>query len=149
MRAEHAVLGLQRPIDTLECDRASPWGAEPRIGSLRQPPTSLKRGTAPPSGGADFCSVASPVHGPPAVRGFLAALAAAAAVYVAYAALELHENETLAGVFDNWVYYGLLLGAAGACLARTHRRRVGGPRYPGRRAACFFARGRSATGRLE
>jgi two-component system cell cycle response regulator len=58
------------------------------------------------------------VHGPPAVRGFLAALAAGAAVYVTYAALGLHEDETLSRIFDNWVYYGLLLGAAGACLAR-------------------------------
>jgi two-component system, cell cycle response regulator len=37
---------------------------------------------------------------------------------VAYAGLGLHRHETLATVFDNWVYYGLLLGAAGVCLAR-------------------------------
>jgi diguanylate cyclase (GGDEF)-like protein len=48
----------------------------------------------------------------------LALLGAGTAVYVAYAALGLHERETLATIFDNWVYYGLLLGAAGACLAR-------------------------------
>jgi two-component system, cell cycle response regulator len=37
---------------------------------------------------------------------------------VAYAALGLNRHETVATIFDNWVYYGLLLSAAGACLAR-------------------------------
>jgi two-component system, cell cycle response regulator len=48
----------------------------------------------------------------------MAVLGLGTASYVAYAALGLHRHEALATVFDNWVYYGLLLGAAGACLAR-------------------------------
>jgi two-component system cell cycle response regulator len=56
--------------------------------------------------------------GPRAIRVCLVALATASVVYVAYAAAGLHESERLAGIFDNWVYYGVLLGAAGACLAR-------------------------------
>jgi two-component system, cell cycle response regulator len=58
------------------------------------------------------------VCGPTAVRGFLAVLGASTAVYVAYAALGLHEHAQVAAIFDNWVYYGVLVGAAGACLAR-------------------------------
>jgi two-component system cell cycle response regulator len=65
-----------------------------------------------------FLSVASFVRGPRAVRGLLAVLAFGTAAYVAYAALGLNRHESLATVFDNWVYYGLLLGASGACLAR-------------------------------
>jgi two-component system cell cycle response regulator len=45
-------------------------------------------------------------------------LAAGTAAYIAYGALGLRERETLATIFDNWVYYGVLLGAAGACVAR-------------------------------
>jgi two-component system, cell cycle response regulator len=48
----------------------------------------------------------------------MAVLGLGTACYAAYAALGLHRHETLATVFDNWVYYGLLLGAGGACLAR-------------------------------
>jgi two-component system cell cycle response regulator len=62
--------------------------------------------------------VATVVRGPRVVRGLLAILALGAASYVAYAALGLHEHESLATVFDNWVYYGLLVGASGACLVR-------------------------------
>ena len=56
--------------------------------------------------------------GPRAIRVGLVALATASVVYVAYAAAGLHASEGLAWVFDNWVYYGVLLGAAGACIAR-------------------------------
>jgi two-component system cell cycle response regulator len=42
----------------------------------------------------------------------------ATAVYVAYAGFGLNGHQALASVFDTWVYYGLLLGAAAACLAR-------------------------------
>jgi two-component system, cell cycle response regulator len=56
--------------------------------------------------------------GPRAIRVGLAALAAASAVYVVYAAAGLHDSKWAAAIFDNWVYYGVLLGAAGACLAR-------------------------------
>ena len=52
------------------------------------------------------------------MRGFLAALGVSAAAYVAYAALGLHKHQEVAAVFDNWIYYGVLVGAAGACLAR-------------------------------
>jgi two-component system cell cycle response regulator len=48
----------------------------------------------------------------------MAVLGLGTACYVVYAELGLHRHETLAAVFDNWIYYGLLLGAAGACLAR-------------------------------
>jgi diguanylate cyclase (GGDEF)-like protein len=57
------------------------------------------------------------VSGPAALRALLALLVTTTGVYVAYAALGLNEHEGLASVFDNWVYYGILLGAAGACLA--------------------------------
>jgi two-component system, cell cycle response regulator len=98
--------------------RAGESIGEPRIGTGREWPTSLKRGTPPWYRAADFPVVASFVSGPRAVRGLLAALATATGVYVAYAALGLNEYKALAAIFDNWVYYGLLLGAAGACLAR-------------------------------
>jgi hypothetical protein len=52
------------------------------------------------------------------MRGYLLALAAAAGVYVVYAAAGLNESERVSWIFDNWVYYGVLLGAAGACFAR-------------------------------
>jgi two-component system cell cycle response regulator len=62
--------------------------------------------------------VASLVCGPRSIRLFLAALVLATAVYVAYAGFGLNGHQALASVFDTWVYYGLLLGAAAACLAR-------------------------------
>jgi two-component system, cell cycle response regulator len=72
--------------------------------------------------------VASLLCGPRPVRAFLALLGTGTAAYVAYAALGLHRNDSLAAIFDNWIYYGLLLGAAGACLARgmhgDHERRA-------------------------
>jgi two-component system, cell cycle response regulator len=52
------------------------------------------------------------------VRALLALLVTATGVYVAYAALGWHEHEALASVFDNWVYYLILIGAAGITLGR-------------------------------
>jgi two-component system, cell cycle response regulator len=52
------------------------------------------------------------------VRVFLALLGLATIAYVAYAALGLHRYEALATLFDNWIYYGALVGAAAACFAR-------------------------------
>jgi two-component system cell cycle response regulator len=59
------------------------------------------------------------VSGPRAIRAFLAALGLATVTYVAYTALGLRKHEAVAGVFDTWVYYGILFGAAAACVARV------------------------------
>ena len=81
-------------------------------------PTSLKWGTPWVSPDADFFTVASLICGPRTIRVTLALLGLATLTYVAYAALDLHRYALLASVFDNWIYYGVLLGAAAACFTR-------------------------------